>query len=238
MAKLDISPEILDALQKLSSLLEGENAFERTLSTVVDLSVSTLSGCDSAGVTIRVNGKNTTAASSDGYTLELDKIQYDSDQGPCLETIDVGEPHYIDSITEDSRWPEFRERASAEGLRSSASFPLRMNGSVGALNVYSRTENAFDEPARRIGEIFARQASIALNNAHIYDAAQLLGEQLNEAVKTRDLIGQAKGILMEREGISDAQAFDMLRMSSQNTNVKLRDIAKRVVEEKARATNH
>lgn len=233
MAKLDMSPEILHALQKLSSLLESEDAFERTLKTVVDLACSTLPGCDSAGVTLRIDGRDTTAASSDSYTLELDKIQYDSDQGPCVEALETGVPQFIDAISDETRWPEFRERAASQGLRSSASFPLRTNGPVGALNLYAREEHAFDEASRSIGEIFARQSSIALENAHIYAAARQLGEQLNEALKTRDLIGQAKGILMEREGISDPDAFEMLKTISQNSNVKLRDIAQRLVEEKA-----
>ncbi|MDQ3877095.1 MAG: GAF and ANTAR domain-containing protein [Actinomycetota bacterium] len=232
MAKLEISPEILDALQTLSSLLESEDAFERTLDTIVDLSCSTLPGCDAAGITVRIDGKDTTAASSDSYTLEIDKIQYDSGQGPCVEALETGAPQFIDAISDEIRWPEFRERAASQGLRSSASFPLRMNGSVGALNLYAREEHAFDEASRRIAEIFARQSSIALENAHIYAAARRLGDQLNEALQTRDLIGQAKGILMEREGISDPEAFEMLRTISQNSNVKLRDIAHRLVEDK------
>lgn len=232
VSKLEVSPEILAALQQLSALLESEDAFDRTLATVVDLSVSTLPGCDSAGITTRVDGRDETLAASDHYTLEIDKIQYDSKQGPCLETIELGEPHYIVDISEETRWPEFRDRAAQEGLRSGASFPLRMNGSVGALNLYSKSERSFDDGAVQIGEVFARQAGIALHNAEIYSAARRLGEQLNEALKTRDLIGRAKGILMEREGLSDEEAFELLKQTSQHTNVKLRVLAQQLVEEK------
>jgi AmiR/NasT family two-component response regulator len=101
--------------------------------------------------------------------------------------------------------------------------------------LYSTEEHGFDEASRAIGEIFARQATIALRNASTYLAARMLAEQLNEALESRDLIGRAKGILMEREGVTDDEAFHMLRVISQNTNVKLRDIAQRVVEEKDRA---
>lgn len=236
VAKLEISPEILDALQKLSSLLETEDAFDRTLNTVVDLSVSTLPGCDSAGITLRIDGKDATAAASDGYALELDKIQYDTNEGPCVTVLGEGVPQHVEVVCEESRWPEFCRRAAARGLRSGASFPLRVNGTVGALNLYGRAERAFDQPARGVAEVFARQAGIALENAHVYEAARRLGDQLNEALKTRDVIGQAKGILMEREGISDAEAFEMLKTISQNSNVKLRDIAQRLIEEQARAT--
>ncbi|HEY7874874.1 MAG TPA: GAF and ANTAR domain-containing protein [Actinomycetota bacterium] len=120
-------------------------------------------------------------------------------------------------------------------MRGAVSHPLHINGSVGALNLYSTEEHGFDEASRAIGEIFARQATIALRNASTYLAARMLAEQLNEALESRDLIGRAKGILMEREGVTDDEAFHMLRVISQNTNVKLRDIAQRVVEEKDRA---
>lgn len=230
MSKLEMSPEILDALQKLSSLLESEDAFERTLDTVVRLSVSVIPGCDSAGVTLRSDGKNLTAAASDPYTLEIDKIQYDSDEGPCLAAINDAEPKKIDSVDDETRWPEFCRRAAEKGFRSSFSFPLGVDGSPGALNLYARSDASFDEPAVQVAEIFGRQAGIALENARIYRAARKLGEQLNEALNTRDVIGQAKGILMEREGISDADAFEMLRTASQSSNVKLREVAQRVIE--------
>ncbi|MDQ3955554.1 MAG: GAF and ANTAR domain-containing protein [Actinomycetota bacterium] len=232
MSKLEISPEILEALQKLSSLLDSDDAFERTLNTVVDLSRSTLKGCDSAGITLRVDGKPTTAAATDHYTLEIDRIQYQSGEGPCLTAAETGERQHIEAISEESRWPEFCRRAAAEGVRSGASFPLRLNGPVGALNLYSKSERAFDDESMGTAVVFARQASIALENAAIYAAARRLGAQLNEALASRDVIGRAKGILMEREGLSDAEAFEVLRRISQTTNVKLREVAQRVVDEK------
>jgi GAF domain-containing protein len=236
VSKLEISPEIVDALQQLSKLLETDDAFERTLNTVVDLSVSTVPGCDSAGVTVRVDGRDTTAAASDHYTLEIDRIQYQTDEGPCLEALASGERQQIEAISEETRWAEFCRRAAGDGLRSSVSFPLRLDGELmGALNLYARSERAFDDAALGVGTVFASQAAIALHNARLYAAARQLGEQLNEALQTRDAIGQAKGILMEREGVSDEQAFEMLKTISQNANVKLREIAHRLIEEKAEA---
>ena len=234
MAKLEISPEILDALHQLSLILESEDAFDRTLATVVDLSVSTVPGCDSAGITVRIDGHDRTAAASDHYALEIDKIQYQTSEGPCLTALESGELQHIEDVSEETRWPRFRELAADQGFRSGASFPLPLNDTPGALNLYAKSDRAFDEDAVAIGEVFARQARIALHNAEIYTAARRLGDQLNEALKTRDLIGRAKGILMEREGLSDEEAFEMLKTTSQNTNVKLRDLAQRVVDEKSK----
>jgi GAF domain-containing protein len=236
VSKLEMSPEILNALQQLSSLLESEEALGRTLQTVVELSTSTLEGCDAAGVTLGADGKERTAAASDDYALEIDDIQYDTNEGPCLDAMKQGERFIIEAISDESRWPEFCRRAAGHGFKSSLSLPLRVNGTVGALNLYAKSERAFDETQLGVAEIFAKQAGIALQNAAIYSAARRLGEQLNEALQSRDMIGQAKGILMEREGVSDAEAFEMLKTISQNANVKLRDIATRLIEEKQRVS--
>ena len=207
MSKLEISPEIFDARQKLSSQLESGEVLDKTLRIVVDFSVATLPGCDSAGVTMRIQGRHTTAAASDEFTLEIDRIQYDLSEGPCLEALESGRTVRVDSFAEETRWPEFRRQTGDTTLRSAMSHPLRDDGSVGALNLYSTREQAFDVTSLGISEIFARQATIALRNAATYTASRRLSDELNEALLSRDLIGQAKGILMQREGISDEEAF-------------------------------
>jgi GAF domain-containing protein len=235
--KLDISPELLDALQKLSSLLEAENGLEKTLATVVELAVVSVAGCDSAGITLRNGGRDTTTAASDDYTLEIDKIQYGEGQGPCVSAMAESAIQQIEVISEETRWPEFCRRAAEHGLRSALSLPLNSDGMAGTLNLYAKSERAFGARSVAVAEIFAKQSVIALQNAQTYAAARNVAEQLNEALKTRDVIGQAKGILMEREGISDEAAFEMLRTLSQNSNVKLRDVAQRLIGEQVRSTS-
>lgn len=232
MSKLEISSEMLEALQKLSQLLESDDPLKDTLDCIARLPVEAIPGSDAAGVTLRIDHKVTTAAASDDFALAIDHIQYDTSEGPCLESLETGEFRQIEAASEEQRWPEFVVRAAERGFGSSMSFPLKADGSVGALNIYSKHENAFDESARAIGEIFARQANIALQNTRTYLAATKLAENLNEAIQTRDMIGQAKGILMEREDISDDAAFDMLRTISQAQNVKLREVARMLIEEK------
>ena len=234
MSQVYVTPEMLDALHRLSSLLESDNALQDTLQTVVDLSVATLPGCDSAGVTLRIKGEDRTAAASDDFTLEIDNLQYDAGEGPCVEALETDTTIRIKDISKETRWPGFTQKAEEHSLKGSLSQPLRENGSIGALNLYSRTEQGFDDVAVATSELFARQATIALQNARTYHTAQKLSEQLNEALQSRDVIGQAKGILMEREGISDDAAFEMLKNASQNANVKLREIAQRLVDEKGK----
>ena len=231
MSKLEISPEILEALQRVSGHLESDSPVEDTLQTVADLCVSTIPGCDSAGVTVKLDGQNTTAAASDSYTLEIDKIQYDSHQGPCVSALEEQVFIQIDAVSDETRWPEFGERAAQHGFRSSLSYPLLTDETRGALNIYAKTERVFDEVGIGIGELLASQATVALKNARMFHASKHLADELQVALKSRDTIGQAKGILMERERISDSEAFEMLKTLSQSTNVKLRDVAQRLVDE-------
>lgn len=233
MSQPAISPEFLDAPQKLSTLLDSEDLLVETLRSIADLLVSVLPGCDAAGVTVRIDGDYETAAASDDYALELDKIQYDSGQGPCLEASERSEFFQITDVSQETRWPEFCRRAAEIGFRSSLSFPLNNNGNAGALNIYSTTTNSFDERAIDTGRIFAHQATIALQNAQTHVAARKLAEHLNVALQSRDMIGQAKGILMERENVSDEAAFEMLKTISQQANVKLREVAHRLIDEKS-----
>lgn len=231
MSKLEISPEMLEALQKLSSLLATDTSLDDTLNTIVTLCPTTIPGCDSAGITLRSDGPAATAAASDAYTLEIDKIQYETNQGPCVTALENSEFIQIDAVSEEERWPNFCQKAAQRGFKSSLSYPLTDSGTPGALNVYAKRDRAFTEDGIAVGQLMASQASVALRNARMFLASKHLADELQEALKSRDTIGQAKGILMEREGISDAEAFDMLKTMSQSTNVKLREVAQRLVDE-------
>lgn len=231
MSKIEISPAIVEALQRVSGLTQSDSPVETTLQTVADLCVSTIQGCDSAGVTLRVDGRDTTAAASDAYTLEIDNIQYETNQGPCISALEESAFMQIDAVSEETRWPKFCERAAQQGFRSSMSFPLAADESPGALNVYAKAEGVFDDADIGIGELLASQATVAIKNARMFNASRHLADELEEALKSRDTIGQAKGILMERESISDPEAFEMLKTMSQSRNVKLREVAQRLVDE-------
>jgi GAF domain-containing protein len=125
----------------------------------------------------------------------------------------------VDNLEDEQRWPKYRARALELGIRSSMSFQLFTDGrNLGALNLYSQQPHAFDEDAEQIGLLFAAHAAIALR-----------GEQreteLQKAVRSRDTIGVAKGILMERYKVTDDQAFGMLVRISQHEHIKLLDVA-------------
>jgi len=220
----------LQTFRSLSQSLLSEQSLDATLRQVARLTKELLPGCDSAGASIAAEGKLTTLGATDDFTLATDRDQYEANEGPCLDSLRSGKRTVISDLSKEDRWPRWRERAVKKGLRSSLSLPLHVQGkTLGALNLYSRSSNSFGSEAQEVAQLLSSQASIVLANAQLYEQSQKLSEDLEQALETRGLIGEAKGIIMEREKCSAAEAFEMLKKISQNANVKLRDVAAEVV---------
>ena len=217
-----------DAFAEMARALLAEDDVQHTLQKICDLAVETIEGCDHAGVSFLKGRKVDTPAASDDVPRHVDAIQYEVGEGPCLDAIRDHEVFETGDLGREDRWPQFATRAQREtGITSMLCFRLFVEGdTLGALNLYSKAASAFGEESRTVGLVFAAHAAVALSSA-IHD------EQMEEALQSRDLIGQAKGILMAREGITADQAFDMLRRASQRLNVKLRDVAGGIVERSA-----
>ncbi|CAN5593046.1 hypothetical protein BH20ACT2_BH20ACT2_02990 [soil metagenome] len=191
--------------------------------------MGTVDGCDCAGIFLVKNEQVTTPAYSEPLVLELDGLQFETDQGPCLDAVSEGEVFYAQDLSDDPRWPDFGPVAAAAGIRSLLAFPL-LGGRPSALNLYGRLPTAFGAAGRAQGLIVATLAGIAFGSAEDRVADDERSANLHAALLTRELIGQAQGILMERERISADQAFDVLRRASQHLNVKLREVAQNLVE--------
>jgi transcriptional regulator with GAF, ATPase, and Fis domain len=184
-------------------------------------------GAQYAGVTVTTNRKTVdTPAATHPYPILLDKIQQRHGEGPCLTSAWERETIHIRDLKNDSRWPAYRRNALAETpIRSIMAFQLFIaDNSMGALNVYAESPNAFGEETEEIGLIFAAHSSVAWNAAR-------RDEQFRRALASRDIIGQAKGMIMERYGVDAVQAFDMLRKLSQDSNVPVAQIAADLVRQ-------
>ncbi len=227
----DAPDDLSESLAALSRLLVGEESLEATLGRVADLARRTLGGCDVAGVTLLKDGGPTTAACTEETARDIDSAQYQSGAGPCLEAYRQQQVFRVDSMDDEVRWPEFCARALSHGVHSSLSIPLVVNGDgLGGLNLYSRSRDGFSTEDQELGLLLAGQAAVALANAQVYWGAYALTKQLEEALASRDLIGQAKGVIMSQRGDDDDVAFDVLRRASQRENRKLRDVAQDVVD--------
>lgn len=220
-----------ESLAELSRFFVGDGTIEEALTRVVNLTVAAVAPADLVGITMIVEGRQRTAVFTDELAPEIDQAQYDSGSGPCLDAFRDQRVTEITSTREPGPWLEFRRAAADHGILSTISMPLVVEKrSVGAMNLYSRREAAFGDVDRANAEMFAAQAAIVLANAQAYWDAHQLSTRLAESMHHRAIIEQAKGMLMAAEGIDEEAAFDLLIRASQRENVKLRDIAQRIVD--------
>lgn len=206
--------------------LLAEPAEDYTLPRLVELAVAVVPGCTLAGISMRRgHGKVETPASTEPLVRELDQAQYDLNEGPCLDAIREQDTLVIDDTSTDSRWPRWGPFAAERGIRSVLSVRLATADKVfGALNLYGRQPRAFDYEAVQVAHRYAEPASTAV-------ALVEQIEGLRTAMQTRHQIGVAQGMLMLRYGLNEDQSFKFLSRVSQQSNVKLRDVAVRVVDE-------
>jgi|SRR5947209_5015297 len=225
------SDEVALAMHELAHLLVSEESVDTTLERIATLAARTIDDCDAAGVTLYLDGKYVTAAHTDQRTLAVDDGQYQRDQGPCLQAMRDQQVLRFDVEEAEDRWPEFVADARANNVRSFLAAPLMLQGdSIGALNLYSSKPSGFTALDDVLIALFTGQASIAVANAKMYADAVQLTRQLQEAISSRSVIEQAKGVLMAREGVDADTAFDRLRRESQSRNVKLRLLAQEIVD--------
>ena len=207
-----------------------------TLLEVSRITTDAVPAAELAGITmLGDNGKPTTAVFTDPDAPEIDAAQYASGAGPCLDAWRERRVVRIDDMTNaGARYSEFAKAACDHGVESVLSLPLvAANNGLGALNLYARIAGGFTEEDETLGLELASAAATVLANASAYWAANQLSQQLGQAMRSRAVIEQAKGILMARSPhLSADEAFEVLRKASQRENVKLREIAQRIVDRK------
>jgi transcriptional regulator with GAF, ATPase, and Fis domain len=215
--------ELARVFAEIARTLLAEETLPATLIKICSMAVTTVDGCDHAGITLVQARAVSTEGASDDVPERVDAVQYETGEGPCLDAIRDHEVFQTDDLAEESRWPNFAQRAVDEtGVHSMLCFRLfAESDTMGALNLYSKQTSAFADEAREVGAVFAAHAAVAMSSAKEH-------EQMEAAIQSRDVIGQAKGMLMAREGITEDAAFNLLRRASQRLNMKLRDVAEAV----------
>ena len=224
--------EITDTanLRDLHGALLSTQSVEQFLHEMAVMAARLVGGGLSCGMTMQPSGRPVTVACSDQVAARVDEVQYELDDGPCLHAMRDGHMVRIEDTAEKARWPEFEAQAAAHGIRSCLALPLSADGEpVGALNLYAREASAFGTAEARRAENFAESASGVLSLAMRLASDAALIDQLRSSLTSRTVIDQALGIIMAREHCNQARAFAILRSASQNSNVKLRDIASAVV---------
>jgi GAF domain-containing protein len=220
-----------EVTRQLGGLLLSENSFSSIMELVMQQARLVVPGASEVGVMF-VRGETIT---SEGQTSDaikkLDELQLASNEGPCLVAAREGHVVECSDLEHDGRFPEYAAAAVRSGVRSTLSMPLKLEDRpLGSLNVHSRDPRSFTAESHAAGARLAEAAAIVLANADSFYEQSRLAEQLRTALETRDVIGMAKGIIMERETVDREQAFEMLVRLSQNQNMKLREVAEQLVE--------
>ncbi|MEV7454131.1 GAF and ANTAR domain-containing protein [Streptomyces nigra] len=211
--------------------LLAQESVDATLGRITHTATELVEGCDAAGILVLRDDAVRTLAATDDLVVVSDRVQGELREGPCFDAARsrTGERVYrIPDFTADAgRWPRYAPRAQELGVGSMMDFLLYTEDEdLGALNLYSRRPGAFTEMSELAGWLLASHAAIAFSSARTH-------AQMEEAVATRHVIGEAMGILMGRHGLDETQAFDVLRRYSQENNVKLREVARQICEKGA-----
>ena len=207
----------------LALRLHDEDTFDSTIERVLDFAVREL-GCSYAGVIfVQPGSRIETVAATHEIVADLDKIQLECGQGPDLDVIGDHRGVLVHDTERDGRWPDWARIVATAGVRSMLGTRLYTSGqTIGSLNFYDVRPGHFAEDDLEVAEVLARHAAVALDTARDHD-------NLWKAIGSRHLIGMAQGILMERFTMDADEAFAVLRRYSQDGNVKLHDVAERIV---------
>ena len=217
--------ELAVRMAELSREMAAPRPLEQVLADVTAAAVQLIPAADIAGVLlVKKGGDFESVADTDSLAAELDRLQHEFGEGPCSDAALKQTIVRSDDLRSEPRWPRYAPAAVQHGVLGSLSFKLyTADRTAGALNLFSLKAGAWDTEAETIGSVFAAHTAAAI-------MAGRHGEQMESALSSRDRIGQAKGIIMERYGVDDVRAFEMLRALSQESQTKLADLAQRVIE--------
>lgn len=212
--------QLAQQLSELARSLEAEDDTDTMLDDLVAAAVANIPGVDEGSISVVLARREVTSRNPSSELPErVDALQAEVGEGPCLDAMFEEKMVLVPDMRQEARWPKFASRAAEMDAGGMLSFQLWVEGdNLGSLNLYAREANAFDEESEQVGLLFVSHAAVAWAGAQKQD-------QLAASIATRDLIGQAKGILMERYKIDAHQAFTLLVRVSQHSNRKLSDIA-------------
>jgi hypothetical protein len=199
-------------LRRVAGLPTDPDVVDGALSLVVELALTSIGDADGVSVSLLRHGVLSTVAASDQTIMAMDADQYATSEGPCVDASVKGHWFHAESLDTETRWPAFTPRARALGIKAILSSPLRaFDQPVGALNIYSRT------------------ASIILCDANIDVSDRQMAIRFQEALRSREVLSLAKGIIMERQGINEEVAFNSLVRHSLREGTTLRSRAEAIV---------
>jgi len=227
-----VGPEgLIDVLTELAEVLHNERTLGAALARVAEAATVSVPSCAAASIAISVEGRPATAAITARIALELDMVQYDSADGPCLRSFDRNTTVRIDLVEQGDVFPHLSMAATTRGVRSVLSVPAAWgNEVVGTLNLYSRTE-PFDETAETIAGVLAAEVAIAISRSPEFASARGVAEKAQRDVDDQLEIARATGLLMVNEDCTAEQAAGLLRGAAESDDESVLEIAHRILRE-------
>jgi len=221
----DIGRELARTLGTLAVEMQAQRGTTDTLRAIVEGAAHLVPGARWAGISMIQGRRVVAVVPTDPIVTKLDELQSELGDGPCLTALRDHHTVHIADMSAETRWPEFTRKAMDVGVHCLLSFQLFVRSeNLGALNLYGGEAGVFSDDSIDVGTILAQHAAIAL-------VGSTAEKHFQSALASRDIIGQAKGILMQRENLTGLQAFHLLTRASQETNVKLVDVARWLIEE-------
>lgn len=233
VARATTNPALVRGLASLTQSVATLELLDAALKLVVTMAQFVIVGADGVSITLPRQGRYRTVAASNDVVLAMDHDQYDTGQGPCLDAARHGQRFHIDSLGGESRWADFTPLAQARGIESILSSPLlESENPYGALNIYSRTVGAFAVHEKQWADQFASEASAVVTTAQRLSPSTELLAQIVHALQSRQVIAQAQGIVMHRDGLGPDAAYAKLRETSRATNKPLLDVCEALMAPK------
>src|SRR3954447_8854236 len=225
------SENVVDTLRQLAEVLQSQRTLGAALASIAETATLSVPRCDAASIAISLEGRPSTAAISARVALELDMVQYDTDDGPCLTSFRTMSTVRVDLVEGEAAFPHFAPAARRKGVRGVLSVPATWGGEVVAtLNLYSRT-GPFDESAVAVGSVLAAQAAIAVSRSPEFAAARNVVEEAQRNVDDHSDVNLATGLLMVNEGCSAEQAEALLRNAALQDEQTILEIAHRIIRQ-------
>ena len=233
MAVMPLADELAQLAARMSPMLLSAGSVTAAVEVLTSLALQTIPGATGAGVSLLDDqGRRTSTAATSDLVREADDWQYRLDQGPCLTAWAQRRAVRVDDIDYDPRWPRWSQSVQPLDLLSSLSAPMVSAGeALGAVKVYSGQRAAFDDHAEQLLGGIADTAALLLSNVVSLENAHKLSDDLRQAVRDRDTVQLAKGILMHRDGLTEEAAFQSLVGQARTADRVLRDVAAAIITE-------
>jgi anti-anti-sigma factor len=217
-------------MRQFTAIHSDDEALDGALRLGVFLARAAIGAADGVSVSLRRHGQLSTVAATDQTISSMDVDQYATGEGPCVQASAEGHWFYAESLDTETRWPTFTPLAHALGINAILSSPLLVQERpVGALNIYARTPRSFSNRDQELAAAFAAQTSMILSEADTHMTEDHLATRFQGALRAREVIAQAQGVLMERDGLTDLDAYGALRRFSLSNGRPLQERAEQIV---------